>query len=342
MKFVDETLIEVRAGKGGDGCLSFRRERFIPFGGPDGGDGGDGGDVVLQAVPELNTLVDFHYRRHYRAANGRPGEGSQRTGRGGESLLLQVPVGTRVWDADTEELIGDLVRPKQKLLVAKGGYHGLGNIRFKSSTNQAPRQTTPGQPGEERMLRLELQVLADVGLLGMPNSGKSSFIRQVSAAKPKVADYPFTTMYPNLGSVKVDALRSFIVSDIPGLIAGAAEGAGLGIRFLKHLNRNHLLLHLVDVVPPDPKEDPVDHALGIIAELEQYDEDLASRERWLVLNKIDLLPDEDRELFYQDILQRMQWEGRWFPISALSGEGCRALCGAVMDYLEAQSDDHAA
>jgi len=341
MKFVDEATIEVHAGKGGDGCLGFRRERFIPFGGPDGGDGGDGGDVVLVADATLNTLVDFRFNRHFKAQNGQPGEGNQRTGHGGDSLFLSVPVGTRVWDADTEELIGDLIRPTQRLLVAKGGYHGLGNIRFKSSTNQAPRQTTPGQPGESRRLLLELHLLADVGLLGLPNAGKSSFIRQVSAARPKVADYPFTTLYPNLGVVKVDALRSFVISDIPGLIAGAAEGAGLGIRFLKHLSRNHLLLHLVDMVPPDPNSDPVEDAQGIIAELENYSEELANRERWLVLNKIDLLPSEERELFYQDILQRLAWEGRWFAISAVSGEGCRKLCGAVMDFLEAQHHESA-
>ncbi len=339
MKFVDEAVIEVHAGKGGDGCLSFRRERFIPFGGPDGGDGGDGGDIFIQAYSALNTLVDYRYTRHYKAENGRPGEGAQRTGRGGDALTLQVPVGTRVWDADTEELMGDLVRDGQRLLVAKGGVHGMGNTRFKTSTNRAPRHTTPGQDGENRALRLELQLLADVGLLGAPNAGKSSFIRQVSAARPKVADYPFTTLYPNLGVVKVDRLRSFVVSDIPGLIEGAAEGAGLGIRFLKHLERNRLLLHLVDAVPPNPDEDPVQTAHAIAEELALYSDDLADKERWLVLNKIDLLPADEREAWYEDFLERMEWDGPFYPVSALSGEGCQALCMAIMNHLEQGNAD---
>jgi GTP-binding protein len=334
MKFVDEAVIEVHAGKGGDGCLSFRREKFIPFGGPDGGDGGDGGSVFLRADANLNTLVDFRYTRHFKARNGQPGQGSQCTGKSAEDLYIPVPVGTLVHDHDTGELLGDLTRHGQTLLVAQGGRHGLGNIHFKSSTNQAPRRVTPGQPGESRPLHLELQVLADVGLLGLPNAGKSTFIRAVSAARPKVADYPFTTLYPNLGVVSIEAGRHFVMADIPGLIEGAADGAGLGIRFLKHLSRTRLLLHLVDLQPLDEQADPVHDVRVIEGELEHYDEDLADKERWLVFNKIDLLPPDERAEKCAEILDRLGWDGPVFQVSALTGEGCKQVAQAIMNYLE--------
>lgn len=335
MKFVDEATIQVFAGKGGDGCLSFRREKFIPFGGPNGGDGGDGGSIFLQADADLNTLVDFRYTRHFKAQNGQPGMGSDCTGRGGEDLILKVPVGTIVYDAETGELIGDLTKPGELFKVAQGGFHGLGNARFKSSTNRAPRQTTKGKPGEERTIRLELKLLADIGLLGMPNAGKSTFIRAVSAARPKVADYPFTTLYPNLGVVSVGIGRSFVIADIPGLIEGAAEGAGLGVRFLKHLARTSILLHLIDVAPLD-ESDPVESAQKIVKELEKYSPELAVKERWLVLNKTDLLPAEEREERCAAIIERLQWQGPVYEISAIKGEGTQALCFALMDYIEGQ------
>ncbi|MDM8545053.1 GTPase ObgE [Candidatus Venteria ishoeyi] len=340
MKFVDEVTIEVQAGKGGSGCLSFRREKFIPFGGPDGGDGGDGGSIFLQADNALNTLVDFRFKRLFRAQNGQPGMGKQRTGKGGEDFYIKVPIGTVIHEADTGEFIGDLTEDEQVIKVAQGGFHGLGNTRFKSSTNQAPRQTTLGSEGEQRRLRLELQVLADVGLLGMPNAGKSTLIRAVSAARPKVADYPFTTLHPNLGVVKVEAHRSFVMADIPGLIEGAAEGAGLGIRFLKHLSRNRLLLHLIDVLPVD-QSDPVATAHTIVSELEKYSTDLATRERWLVLNKLDLLPEDEQEKHCQDIIQALNWEGPVFKISAISGQGCQRLCGEIMNHLEQLMENQA-
>ncbi|MEN8217645.1 MAG: Obg family GTPase CgtA [Pseudomonadota bacterium] len=332
MKFVDEATISVVAGKGGDGCLSFRREKFVPYGGPNGGDGGDGGSVYLRAEAALNTLVDFRFSRLFRAKSGEHGKGSECTGKKGQDLYIKVPVGTQVFEEDTKECLGDLVKPGQILLVAKGGQHGLGNVRFKSSTNRAPRRITKGTPGEEHHLRLELQILADVGLLGLPNAGKSTFIRAVSAARPKVADYPFTTLRPHLGVVSIEIDRSFVVADIPGLIEGAAEGVGLGIRFLKHLSRTHLLLHIVDVAPLD--SEPVQEILSIIQELKKYSSELAARERWLVLNKVDLLPPDEQAQHCQAILDELDWQGRVFQISALSGQGCREMCYSVMQYLE--------
>ena len=334
MKFVDEAFIRVQAGDGGNGCVSFRREKYIPFGGPDGGDGGDGGSVYFVADENLNTLIDFRYERDYRAKRGENGSGGNCTGKSGEDLYIRVPVGTTVIDQDTEEVIGDLVEAEQVLMVAKGGWHGLGNTRFKSSTNRAPRKATPGTPGEVRRLHLELKVLADVGLLGLPNAGKSTFIRAVSAARPKVADYPFTTLYPNLGVVKVDYERSFVIADVPGLIEGASEGAGLGIQFLKHLSRTRLLLHLVDVAPFDDS-DPADSVRKIAAELERFSPELAGRERWLVLNKIDLLPEDEQAARCQQIIEDLDWQGPVFKIAAISKEGTQALIYKVMEYLEA-------
>ena len=335
MKFVDEVAIRVQAGKGGNGCVSFRREKYVPFGGPDGGDGGDGGSVWLLADDALNTMIDYRYTRQFRAENGRPGSGANRTGKGGEDLVLPVPVGTTVIDEDSAEVIGDLVGAGQRLLVARGGHHGLGNTRFKSSTNRAPRQSTPGAEGEMRNLRLELKVLADVGLLGLPNAGKSTFIRAVSAARPKVADYPFTTLVPNLGVVRVAAHRSFVIADIPGLIEGASEGAGLGVRFLKHLTRTRLLLHLVDVLPPDGSE-PVEAVRAIERELQRFSPTLAARARWLVLNKTDLLPAADRDAICDDIIERLAWRGPVFRISALAADGTEALCARIMAHIETQ------
>ena len=335
MKFVDEATIHIAAGDGGSGCVSFRREKFVPRGGPDGGDGGDGGSVILVADESVNTLVDFRYQRRFQAQCGEDGRGRNCAGKKGDNLTVRVPVGTAIYDIDTEELIGDLVRPGQSVTVARGGWHGIGNARFKSSTNRAPRQSTPGSAGEQRHVRLELKVLADVGLLGLPNAGKSTFVRCVSAARPKVADYPFTTLYPNLGVVRVAAHRSFVVADIPGLIKGAAEGAGLGIQFLKHLARTRLLLHILDVLPADGS-DPVDAARTIVAELQRYSAELAARECWLVLNKIDLLPDEDRQHHCRRILERLEWQGPVYQISALSGEGTEDLVNRVMEYLEGQ------
>ncbi|MAT65947.1 MAG: GTPase ObgE [Gammaproteobacteria bacterium] len=336
MKFVDEATIRVAAGDGGNGCVSFRREKYIPFGGPDGGDGGDGGSVFLVADESINTLVDFHYERRFQAQRGENGRGRNCTGAGGEDRVIRVPVGTMVYDHDTGELIGDLTESGQRLKVAQGGWHGIGNARFKSSTNRAPRQSTPGTPGEQRELRLELKLLADVGLLGMPNAGKSTLIRAVSAARPKVADYPFTTLYPNLGVVRLAQHQSFVIADIPGLIEGAAEGAGLGVRFLKHLARTRLLLHLLDVSPFGGSGDPVDDARKIIAELEKYSPELAARPRWLVLNKLDLLPEDERAARCDEILNGLEWTGPVFRISAATGEGTDDLVKAVMMHLEQQ------
>ena len=340
MKFVDEATIIVEAGKGGHGCLSFRREKYVPKGGPDGGDGGDGGSVYLEADSALNTLIDYRFQRKYKAQNGEPGAGRNCTGTKGEDLVLPVPVGTTVVDMDTHEVLGDLTKEGQRLKVAQGGFHGLGNTRFKSSVNRAPRQTTKGSEGEARNLRLELKVLADVGLLGLPNAGKSTFIRSVSAARPKVADYPFTTLVPNLGVVSVQAHQSFVIADIPGLIEGAAEGAGLGIRFLKHLVRTRLLLHLVDVAPYDGSS-PADAVRAIAHELEKFSETLASRPRWLVLNKVDMVAEEDREAHCQAIVDELGWEGPVFRISALSGEGTKPLVQAVMRWIEEQAEQEA-
>lgn len=333
MKFVDEVSIFVKAGDGGNGMMSFRREKFIEKGGPNGGDGGDGGSVYLEADENLNTLVDYRYTRRFMAQNGEKGGSTDCTGAKGDDLVLPVPVGTTVIDAGTQEIIGDLTKPGQRLLVAQGGWHGLGNTRFKSSTNRAPRQTTPGKPGEARDLKLELKVLADVGLLGLPNAGKSTFIRAVSAAKPKVADYPFTTLVPNLGVVSVGRYKSFVVADIPGLIEGASEGAGLGIRFLKHLARTRLLLHLVDMAPLD-ESDPAEAAEIILHELEKFSPALTERERWLVLNKADQLLDEEREARVQAVVERLDWEGPVYVISALEREGTEALCQDIMRYLD--------
>ena len=333
MKFVDEAIIDVHAGKGGDGCLSFRREKYIEYGGPDGGDGGAGGNVWLEADSNLNTLVDYRYERLFRARNGSAGQGRQCTGKSAEDIVLKVPVGTTVLDANIDEVLADMTRDGERVMVAKGGRGGLGNIHFKSSVNRAPRKTTKGTPGESRQLRLELKVLADVGLLGMPNAGKSTLIRTVSAARPKVADYPFTTLVPNLGVVKVDRYRSFVMADIPGLIEGAAEGAGLGIRFLKHLARTRLLLHVLDVEPVDVS-DPVVHAEAIIGELEKFSPALADQERWLVLNKLDLIPEELRDDLCQDLVKRLGWDGPVYRISAATGEGTQELSFALMNAIE--------
>lgn len=333
MKFVDESPIFVEAGKGGNGCMSFRREKFIPNGGPDGGNGGKGGNVYVVARNDLNTLVDYRYQRKFKAQSGEQGSGANCTGKQGEDLVLNVPVGTTVIDEDIEEVICDLTYAGQKFLVAKGGHSGAGNHCFKSSTNRAPRQFTTGKPGEERNLRFELKVIADVGLLGMPNAGKSTFIRSVSHAKPKVADYPFTTLVPNLGVVSVQQHRSFVIADIPGLIEGAADGAGLGIRFLKHLSRCRILLHLVDVAQ-DNGSDPVASAKAIINELESFSPALAQRDRWLVLNKVDLLPEDEREAVCDRIVSELGWEGQVHRIAAISGLGTDRICQDIMCFIE--------
>lgn len=334
MKFVDEANIAVQAGHGGRGAVSFRREKFIPFGGPDGGDGGKGADVYLLGTAGINTLADFRYHRSFKGRNGTAGSGQERTGAGGKDLEVPVPIGTVVIDVGTGEQLGDVLRPGDRLLVAKGGKGGWGNVRFKSSTNRAPRKAMPGLPGEQRELRLELRLLADVGLLGLPNAGKSTLIRSVSAAKPKIADYPFTTLHPNLGVVFVGAHRSFVMADIPGLIEGAAEGAGLGIRFLKHLQRTRILLHLVDIAPLDPQADPVEDARSIIRELRKFSPELASKERWLVLNKLDLLAPQAAEQRCKDIVRRLRWKGPVYRISGLARHGTEALCQEVMKRLE--------
>lgn len=335
MKFVDEARIKVQAGNGGRGSTSFRREKFVPFGGPDGGDGGRGGSVYLRAAEGINTLADFRIERTFKGEHGEPGSGNGCTGRSGEDRFVTVPVGTIVRDIDTQETLGDLTRAGQELLVAQGGKGGWGNTRFKSSTNRAPRQFGPGLPGEQRTLELELKVIADVGLLGLPNAGKSTLIRAVSAARPKVADYPFTTLYPNLGVVYVGQHRSFVMADIPGLIEGAAEGAGLGIRFLKHLQRTKVLLHLVDIAPLDPQADPAKDARAIVAELKKFSPDLAAKPRWLVFNKRDLLPGEEAQARAAAIARRLRHKGPKFLISGATGEGTRELCEAVMQHLEA-------
>lgn len=334
MKFIDEAIIQVSAGKGGDGVASFRREKFMPRGGPDGGDGGRGGSVYAIADRNINTLIDYRYARIHRAKNGENGRGSDCYGKSAEDVILRMPVGTVITDNQTGELIADLDQHGQKTLLAKGGGGGLGNLHFKSSTNRAPRKCTPGQPRETRELKLELRVLADAGLLGMPNAGKSTFIRAVSAARPKVADYPFTTLHPHLGVVRVDESRSFVIADIPGLIEGAAEGAGLGHQFLKHLARTRLLLHLVDIASFDETTDAVRGARAIIKELKKYDEALYRKPRWLVLNKLDLLDVSEREKKCRRFLRDLGWKGKSFIISALTGEGCKELTFAVMHYLE--------
>ena len=336
MRFVDEATIKVIAGDGGNGIISFRREKYIPRGGPDGGDGGDGGDVFLVGSHDLNTLSDFRTLRTYQAEQGTKGQPRKMTGKGGDDLFVPVPVGTLIYDMDTEELIGDITKDQQKLLVAKGGFHGLGNTRFKSSVNRTPRQCTEGSKGERRELRLELKVLADVGLLGLPNAGKSTLIRAVSAARPKVANYPFTTLHPNLGVVDVDGLRGFVIADIPGLIEGAAEGAGLGIQFLKHLSRTRILLHIIDIAPFD-QIDPVESAQKILLELEKFNPAMLEEPRWLVLNKTDLLPREETEVICRDIIERLDWKGPFYEISAISGDGTRELVFDIMNHLEESS-----
>jgi len=333
VKFVDEALIEVFAGDGGNGAVSFRREKYVPRGGPDGGDGGRGGSIVIRADRNLNTLIDYRYARIHRAGNGEKGRGADQYGRGAEDIVLRVPVGTVISDADSEEPIADLALDKQSALVARGGRGGLGNLHFKSSTNRAPRQSTPGEKGEHRRLRLELKVLADVGLLGMPNAGKSTLIRAISAARPKVAEYPFTTLAPNLGVVRVDHNRGFVVADIPGLIEGAAEGAGLGHRFLRHLQRTRLLLHVIDLAPADGSADPVADARAIVRELKRYDASLGGKPRWLVLNKVDLIAPEQREERIAGFIKSYRWKGPAFAIAAINGEGCRELVYAVQDWM---------
>jgi GTP-binding protein len=333
LKFVDEAVIEVDAGKGGNGCVSFRREKYIPLGGPDGGDGGDGGSVVLEGSASLNTMVDYRFTRKFRAQNGESGRGRNCTGAAGDDTVLPVPLGTTIIDEETDEVLGDIQAAGERLVVAQGGFHGIGNTRYKSSINRAPRQFSEGTVGEVRNLKLELKVLADVGLLGLPNAGKSTLIRAVSAAKPKVADYPFTTLVPNLGVVKVDAHRSFVVADIPGLIEGASDGAGLGIRFLKHLTRNRILLHLVDVAPFD-ESDPAQQALSIVRELERFSPTLAARPRWLVLNKIDLIDEDTLKQRRQAIVEALDWEGPVYEVAAINGRETVRLSGDLMTAIE--------
>jgi GTPase len=337
MKFVDEAQITVHAGKGGDGCLSFRREKYIPRGGPDGGDGGDGGSIYLEVDAGLNTLVDFRFKRLFRARHGQPGMGRDRIGKSAEDLTIRVPEGTLVFEANTDELIGDMIGHGTRLLVANGGHHGLGNARFKSSTNRSPRKTTPGGPGETRELRLELKLLADVGLLGLPNAGKSTLIRAVSAARPKVADYPFTTLVPNLGVVRLGFEQSFVIADIPGIIEGAAAGAGLGLRFLKHLERTRLLLQLIDLCPVESERDPVRDYVTISEELERHDAALARRPRWVVLNKTDAVTADQVELLEREV-RAAGWTGPVYRISAATGDGCAELMKAVQAWLDHQGE----
>ena len=336
MKFIDEARIEVIAGDGGNGAASFRREKYIPRGGPDGGDGGRGGSISLIADRNINTLIDYRFARIHRAKRGGNGRGADQYGRGAEDIVLRVPVGTVVTDAESGEAIADLATDGAVALVAKGGQGGLGNLHFKSSVNRAPRQATPGEKGEQRMLQLELKVLADVGLLGMPNAGKSTLIRAISAARPKVADYPFTTLAPNLGVVRVDDNKSFVVADIPGLIEGAADGAGLGHQFLRHLQRTRLLLHIVDMAPFDGAVDPVADARAIVKELERYDPALAAKPRWLVLNKLDLIDESERKQRVAAFVKSYRWKGPVFPVMAITGEGCKELVYAIHSWLETQ------
>ena len=337
MKYIDEAIIHVIAGKGGNGVAAFRREKYIPKGGPSGGDGGRGGSIYAIADRNINTLVDYRFARIHRAKNGENGQGSDRYGKSAEDIVLRMPVGTVVTNEATGELVADLAQHDQKILLAKGGTGGLGNLHFKSSTNRTPRQFTLGESGEEVDLKLELKVLADVGLLGMPNAGKSTLIRAVSAARPKVADYPFTTMHPALGVVRVDQNRSFVMADIPGLIEGAAEGAGLGHRFLKHLARTRLLLHVVDIAPLDEAVDPVHEAKAILEELRKYDEALYRKPRWLVLNKVDMLTENEREKVCRKFIRSLGWKDKNFAISAMTGDGCKELTYAIMEFLEQES-----
>ncbi|WP_449757911.1 Obg family GTPase CgtA [Erwinia persicina] len=332
MKFVDEATILVVAGDGGNGCVSFRREKYIPRGGPDGGDGGDGGDVYMQADENLNTLIDYRFEKSFRAERGQNGQSRDCTGKRGVDIVVKVPVGTRIIDQGTGETLGDMTHHQQKMMVAKGGWHGLGNTRFKSSVNRTPRQKTMGTPGEKRDLQLELMLLADVGMLGLPNAGKSTFIRAVSAAKPKVADYPFTTLVPSLGVVRMDSEQSFVVADIPGLIEGASDGAGLGIRFLKHLERCRVLLHTIDLAPID-ESDPIENARIILGELEKYSDKLFQKPRWLVFNKVDLLDQEEAEARAKAIADALGWTEKYYLISAANRSGVNALCWDLMSFI---------
>ena len=336
MKFVDEAYIDIAAGDGGNGCVSFRHEKYKEFGGPDGGDGGRGGHVFALADPSLNTLVDYRYSRRHEAKRGQHGMGSDMFGAAGDDITLKMPVGTLICDAETGEVLYELLQPGEKLMIAKGGEGGYGNLRFKSAINRAPRQKTPGHPGDRKSLKLELKVLADVGLLGMPNAGKSTFIAAVSNARPKIADYPFTTLHPNLGVVRVGPEQSFVVADVPGLIEGASEGAGLGHQFLRHLQRTRLLLHIVDLAPFDEGVDPVAQAKAIAAELKKYDPGLYSKPRWLVLNKLDMVPADEREARVQNFVRRMRYKGPVFQISALTREGCEGLIRDIYKHLHTQ------
>ncbi|WP_353236119.1 Obg family GTPase CgtA [Diaphorobacter ruginosibacter] len=336
MKFVDEAYIDIAAGDGGNGCVSFRHEKYKEFGGPDGGDGGRGGHVFAVADPNLNTLVDYRFSRRHEAQRGEHGKGSDMFGAAGKDVTLRMPVGTIITDAETGEVLFELLNPGEVITIAKGGDGGFGNLRFKSAINRAPRQKTPGFPGERRNLKLELKVLADVGLLGMPNAGKSTFIAAVSNARPKIADYPFTTLHPNLGVVRVGPEQSFVIADIPGLIEGASEGAGLGHQFLRHLQRTRLLLHIVDVSPFDENVDPVEQAKAIVEELRKYDAELHGKPRWLVLNKLDMVPAEDRARLVKDFVKRFKWKGPVFEISALTREGCEPLIKTIFQHVHAQ------
>jgi GTP-binding protein len=337
MKFVDEATIDIAAGNGGAGCMSFRREKFIPFGGPNGGDGGRGGSVFAVADRNLNTLIDYRYARRHEARNGEPGRGSDQFGAAADDIVLRMPVGTIVKDLETDQVIAELLVPGELVLLAKGGDGGFGNMHFKTSTNRAPRQKTPGWPGEQKKLKLELRVLADVGLLGMPNAGKSTLIAAISNARPKIADYPFTTLHPNLGVVRAGPDRSFVVADIPGLIEGASEGAGLGHQFLRHLQRTRLLLHMVDLAPFDDNIDPVAQAKAIVKELRKYDEALYEKPRWLVLNKLDMVPADEREARVKDFVKRLRWKGPVFQVSALTREGLEPMVQAIYEHVAAQA-----
>jgi GTP-binding protein len=334
MKFIDEAKIFVKAGDGGNGIVSFRREKYIPLGGPDGGDGGDGGSLYVIGSTDLNTLSDFRHTRRFVAQRGANGQSKNCTGAKGEDVIIEVPLGTTITTLDQGEVIADVSNTEEPILIARGGFHGLGNTRYKSSTNRAPRQSSKGSAGEQFDLKLELKLIADVGLLGMPNAGKSTFIRSVSAARPKVADYPFTTLHPNLGVVSVGTHRSFVIADIPGLIEGAADGVGLGIQFLKHLQRTRLLLHIIDVLPEESADSPVESARKILRELKRYDESLYQKPRWLVLNKTDLLPEEEVQAICKEITAGLDWQGPVYNISAIKGEGVNLLCQDIMSLLE--------
>lgn len=334
MKFIDEAQIHIRAGKGGNGITSFRREKYIPMGGPDGGDGGDGGSVYVVGTTNLNTLSDFRFRRKFIAENGKSGQSRNKRGRKGEDVIIPVPLGTIITTLEQNELIADVSVVDEPILVAQGGFHGLGNTRYKSSTNRAPRKCSPGSLGEQFDVQMEMKVLADVGLLGLPNAGKSTFIRSVSGARPKVADYPFTTLHPNLGVVSVEEHRSFVIADIPGLIEGASEGVGLGICFLKHLQRTHLLLHIIDISMQDETLHPVDDAFKILQELKKYDESLFQKQRWLVLNKLDLVPEEEQQERCQQVIDGLDWKGPVYQISAINKSGVQQLCFDLMHHIE--------